>query len=115
MGETPGNGSGSRDRQRRSEGSLDLDSLREEIEAVDEEIVETVARRTYIAESIAEVKMQEGREINDPEREEVVYDRVAEKAEALGIDPERTCEIFEILIEMSKEKQRSHADTEASE
>jgi chorismate mutase len=107
MGRTGRKGSGTGDGQ---PGSLDLEELREEIEGIDREIVESIARRTYVAESIAEVKEERGMEIQDPEREERVLDRVGERAEALEVDPEDVREVFELLMDMSKKEQRRHTD-----
>ena len=38
---------------------MSLDELREEIEEIDRDIVELIARRTYVADAVAEVKAQE--------------------------------------------------------
>lgn len=89
---------------------MSLDELRDEIEEIDAEIVESIARRTYVVESIAEVKKERGMEIHDPEREEQVLERVAERAEALDVDPDDVREVFELLMEMSKREQRRHTD-----
>ncbi len=88
----------------------DLDELREEIEEIDRDIVESIARRIYVVESIAEVKKERGMEIHDPDREKVVLERVAERAESLDVDPDDVCEVFELLMEISKKEQRRHTD-----
>jgi chorismate mutase len=105
--ETRRKGSDARNRQPGS-----LDELRDEIEEIDSEIVESIARRTYVAESIAQVKDERGMEIHDPDREECVLKRVAERAEALDVDPETVREVFELLMDMSKDEQRRHTDTD---
>ena len=89
---------------------MSLEELRDEIEEIDREIVESIARRTYVVESIAEVKKERGMEIHDPKREEVVLDRVAERAESLDVDPEDVREVFELLMDISKKEQRRHTD-----
>lgn len=89
---------------------MSLDELREEIEEIDAEIVESIARRTYVVESIAEVKEERGMEIHDPEREQIVLDRVAERAETLDVDPDDVREVFELLMDISKKEQRRHTD-----
>lgn len=70
--------------------------------------MEAIARRTYIAESIAEVKREKGMRIHDPDREEEVIQRVVEKAGKLELDSETVRRVFELLIEMNKEEQRNH-------
>ena len=89
---------------------MTLEELRDEIEEIDREIVESIERRTYVVESIAEVKKERGMEIHDPKREEVVLDRVAERAEALDVDSEDVREVFELLMDISKKEQRRHTD-----
>ncbi|MFW5984207.1 MAG: chorismate mutase, partial [Halobacteria archaeon] len=69
-------------------------------------------RRTYVAESIAQVKGERGMEIHDPDREEEVLKRVGERAEALDVDPDVVRDVFELLMQMSKDEQRRHADTD---
>jgi len=109
MGRSGRKGSGAKDRQRGSH-DLSLDELREEIEEIDRDIVESIARRTYVVESIAEVKKERGMEIHDPEREQRVLERVAERAEALDVDPDDVREVFELLMDISKKEQRRHTD-----
>lgn len=72
--------------------------------------MESIARRTYVAESIAEVKKERGMSVHDPGREEEVLERVGERAEALDIDPAEVRGVFELLMEMSKKEQRRHTD-----
>jgi len=49
-------------------------------------------------------------EIHDPEREQRVLERVAERAEALDVDPDDVREVFELLMDISKKEQRRHTD-----
>ncbi|MFW5965104.1 MAG: chorismate mutase, partial [Natronomonas sp.] len=53
---------------------MDLDELREEIQTIDREIVELIAQRTYVAESIAAVKRQQGLPTTDESQEQAVMD-----------------------------------------
>lgn len=105
MEKTRRQGSDARNRQPGS-----LDELRDEIEEIDRDIVESIARRTYVAESIAQVKEERGMEIHDPDREQDVLERVADRADSLDVDPEVVREVFELLMEMSKDEQRRHTD-----
>jgi len=54
---------------------MTLDELREEIEAIDREIVELIARRTYVADTVAEVKSQRDLPTTDESQETRVMDR----------------------------------------
>jgi len=85
---------------------MTLDELREEIESIDREIVDLIARRTYVAETIAEVKDEQGLATTDESQEQAVMDRAAENAEAFDVDDNLVKAIFRLLIELNKVEQR---------
>ncbi|WP_255191134.1 chorismate mutase [Natronobeatus ordinarius] len=85
----------------------DLDELREEIQEIDRDIVELIARRTYVADSIAQVKEAEGLPTTDEKQEERVMDRAGENAEQFDVDSNLVKAIFRLLIELNKVEQRS--------
>ena len=60
---------------------MSLDELREEIQSIDREIVEKIAQRTYVADTIAQVKDERGLPTTDEEQEQAVMDRAGENAE----------------------------------
>ena len=85
---------------------MNLDELRTEIEDIDREIVELVARRTYVADTIAEVKAQRGLPTTDESQEERVMQRAAENAERFEVDSNLVKAVFRLLIELNKAEQR---------
>nr|WP_178918331.1 chorismate mutase [Natronomonas gomsonensis] len=85
---------------------MDLDELREEIQTIDREIVELIAQRTYVAESIAAVKRQQGLPTTDESQEQAVMDRAGENAQRFGVDDNLVKAIFRLLIELNKVEQR---------
>ncbi len=85
---------------------MDLDELREEIRTIDREIVELIAQRTYVADSIAEVKRQQGLPTTDESQEEAVMERAGENAEQFDVDANLVKAIFRLLIELNKVEQR---------
>jgi chorismate mutase len=85
---------------------MTLDELREEIESIDREIVDLIARRTYVAETIAEVKAEQGLSTTDESQEEAVMERAGENAAAFGVDDNLVKAIFRLLIELNKIEQR---------
>jgi len=85
---------------------LSLDELREEIRSIDQEIVELIAQRTYVAESIAAVKREEGIPTTDESQEQAVMDRAGENAQRFGVDDNLVKAIFRLLIELNKVEQR---------
>jgi len=85
---------------------MDLDELREEIRNIDQEIVERIAQRTYVAESIAAVKREKGLPTTDESQEQAVMERAGENAEQFDVDANLVKAIFRLLIELNKVEQR---------
>ena len=54
---------------------MSLGELREEIREIDRELVELIARRTYVAHTIADVKDRQGLPTTDERQEARVMDR----------------------------------------
>lgn len=85
---------------------MTLAELREEIESIDREIVELIARRTYVAETVAQVKAVEDIPTTDESQEQRVMDRAGENAEQFDVDSNLVKAIFRLLIELNKVEQR---------
>lgn len=94
------------DSKRRRANDMTLEELRTEIEQIDRELVELIARRTYVATSIAEVKEKEGLPTTDEEQEERVMNRAGRNAEIFELDSNLVKAIFRLLIELNKVHQR---------
>jgi chorismate mutase len=86
---------------------MSLDELREEIQTIDREIVELIAQRTYVAETIAAVKREEDLPTTDEQQEQAVMDRAGENARRFDVDDNLVKAIFRLLIELNKVEQRS--------
>jgi chorismate mutase len=86
--------------------AMTLDELREEIQTIDREIVELIAQRTYVAETIAAVKRDEGLPTTDEQQEQAVMDRAGENAQRFDVDDNLVKAIFRLLIELNKVEQR---------
>lgn len=69
----------------------DLDSLRAELDALDRELVGTIARRLRTVARIAEAKRAAGRPVFDRTREQAVLARARDNARAAGV-PESVAE-----------------------
>lgn len=87
---------------------MSIDELREEIEAIDRELVELIAQRTYVADSIAQVKAQEGLPTTDEAQEQRVMDRAGANAEQFDLDSNLVKAVFRLLIELNKVEQREN-------
>jgi chorismate mutase len=85
---------------------MDLEELRREIRDIDHEIVELIARRTYVADTIAQVKAEHGLPTTDEQQEQEVMDRAGENAEQFDVDANLVKAIFRLLIELNKVEQR---------
>ncbi len=85
---------------------MTLDELRTEIRGIDREIVELIARRTYVADTIARVKAEQGLPTTDEQQEQQVMDRAGENAERFDVDANLVKAIFRLLIELNKVEQR---------
>ena len=85
---------------------MSLDELRDEIQEIDHDIVELIARRTYVADTIARVKDERDLPTTDEAQEERVMDRAGENAERYDVDANLVKAIFRLLIELNKVEQR---------
>jgi len=85
---------------------MSLDELREEIRTIDQEIVEKIAQRTYVADTIAQVKEEQGLPTTDESQEQAVMDRAGENAERFDVDANLVKATFRLLIELNKVEQR---------
>ncbi|WP_436901548.1 chorismate mutase [Halovenus halobia] len=88
--------------------NMSLDELRTEIRGIDREIVELIARRTYVADTIAEVKDEQGLPTTDEQQEQQVMNRAGENAEQFDVDANLVKAIFRLLIELNKVEQREN-------
>jgi len=94
------------DTERRRTEDMNLEELREEIRSIDRELVELIARRTYVADTIAEVKAERELPTTDEQQERRVMERAGENAEQFDVDANLVKAIFRLLIELNKVEQR---------
>jgi chorismate mutase len=95
------------DFERRTE-EMDLEELRTEIAEIDRELVELIARRTYVADTIAQVKADRGLPTTDEQQEQRVMNRAGENAVRFEVDANLVKAIFRLLIELNKVEQRQN-------
>jgi chorismate mutase len=94
------------DDEDRTPEEMDLDELREEIRTIDQEIVELIAQRTYVADTIAAVKDERDLPTTDEKQEQQVMERAGDNAEQFDVDANLVKAIFRLLIELNKVEQR---------
>jgi chorismate mutase len=90
---------------------LSLDSLREEIDKIDEVIVRLLDRRARCAYAIGRVKKEEGLPIYEPQREAAVIARVKELNTRLGgpLDEQAIVRLYERIMDEARRIQRIEA------
>jgi chorismate mutase/prephenate dehydratase len=64
---------------------MKLEELRLKVDDIDKDIVRLIAERIKVAEQIGELKKQEGRQIEDKQREEAIIDKIKSIAHEKGI------------------------------
>lgn len=86
----------------------DMADLRERINEVDRKIVELMVDRLEIARQIGAYKMENGIPIRDVEREELVFKKYRDNAEAMGISPDVAEAVCRILVKDSVDEQAAN-------
>ncbi|MDY0293479.1 MAG: chorismate mutase [Candidatus Methanomethylophilaceae archaeon] len=80
--------------------------LREQIEAIDEEIIDLIATRMEIADELAKAKKKTAQEYWDEDKEKAVIARYHELCEEVSLSEEEARQIAEVLLKISKERQK---------
>jgi chorismate mutase len=78
----------------------DLETLREKVDAVDDQILRDIVQRVKICRAIGELKKQQGKPVHDIHREAQVFERVKERAELLKLDPIISERIYREIVNM---------------
>jgi len=84
-----------------------IPELREEIDQIDREILELVARRLVLVMKVGEVKRSQGLDVYDPNRERDLLERVARAASA-PLTAAMAQRIFQRIIEESRNLEQRH-------
>lgn len=83
-----------------------IEDVRKEIDKVDNEIIQQIAKRQELAKKIARLKFSDGLPIHDEKRTKEVLEGIFNQSVEAKIDPVAVQKIFEILVAMSEERQR---------
>ena len=79
---------------------MDLEALRKEIDAVDNQIIELFAKRMDVAANIAQYKKEVGKAVFDPAREQEKLEVIA--AMSRGDIKDHTVTLFKKIFELSR-------------
>jgi len=83
----------------------EIESLRREINRLNLEIIEKLAKRAETARRIGDVKKKHGMPIVDKSREAKVYQQIRELAENENLDPKKVEKVFKEIVELCTEVQ----------
>ncbi len=88
--------------------AVELDNLRDQIDAVDKQMLQLLAQRLSLVEKVGEVKSEHGLPIYVPEREAAMLASRREEAEKIGVPPQL---IEDILRRTMRESYASEKDS----
>ncbi len=83
-----------------------IDELRQQIDAIDKELIELLAKRKEVSKKIGEIKKELQIDVFDEKRWEDIVKKVQQKAEELHLDKDFVKKIFETIHEHSKKIQQ---------
>jgi len=89
------------------ENGKSLDTLREQLDRIDRELIERAAERQRIVSEIGRIKKSAGRQLRDYRRERQVLDGVRAHATGFGLDPDVAERLLTTLIEASLTRQET--------
>jgi chorismate mutase len=84
-----------------------LETLREEINRIDENIVGLLSKRMELAKKIATLKKEKGIPVEDRDRERTLFLKLENEARRNNIDENFVSEIFGMIISHSKNIQNN--------
>ncbi|MDD1678552.1 MAG: chorismate mutase [Methanomicrobiales archaeon] len=85
---------------------MTIGTIREEINQIDRQLIALIGKRQGLAAKLALLKHREGLPIRDEKRRREVLEDVFNFAVEQQIDPVFVQKIFELLIDMSEQRQR---------
>jgi len=92
----------------------DLDTLRQEIDAIDDQIVELISRRFKTTQTIGHLKAQDSLPVVDRNREKQIIARLAEKSESLSLNPDLIQSIFTSILSEAVSQHHDHREEGSS-
>ncbi len=87
---------------------LDIDTIRKNINQLDDDLLRIFNQRAALALEIGEVKNQLGLPIYDPRREKLIFKRIQEKNQG-PLDNSAIIRLFERVIDESRSLERTHS------
>lgn len=82
--------------------------LREMIEDIDQQIIESIATRMEIADELAKAKKQSAQAYWDEAKEHEVINRYHELCEEVSLSEDEARQIADVILKISKERQHHY-------
>jgi chorismate mutase/prephenate dehydratase len=90
------------------EAPTDLAALRAEIERIDGELLDLLARRMRSAEAVAAAKLDAAWPFRDPAREDRLLVHLRRSAVERGLDPHEIERLYRVVLDMSVARQQAY-------
>lgn len=84
---------------------MDLESLRKQIDLLDENLLQLLKKRFSLTHQVGKLKKQRKLPIEDAKREEEILSRLLSKAETFGLGGGFIKSLFKQILEESKKEQ----------
>ena len=84
----------------------DTEEFREQIAAIDAEIIDLIATRMEIADELAKAKKKSSQSYWNDEKEKEVIGRYYELCEEVSLSEDEARQIAEVLLKISKDRQK---------
>lgn len=94
--------------------STSLEEARARIDEIDRRIVELLAERYAVVDTLCETKAENGDTVKDEDREQALLDHVAAIAENHDLSPELARRLYDEILEHSVRRQRERRGDEAA-
>lgn len=82
-----------------------LDSLRNQIDECDQSLLELLAQRQQLVEQLVQLKRLSGDALFVPEREQAIFEELAQKAQRLGLQPDFVQDVMHRIMRDSYQRQ----------
>lgn len=81
----------------------EIQPFRLEIDQINEEIIKKISQRKEAALAIGEIKKKYGKPVIDKAREKAILERIREKAQNNGLEPDALERVFKEIIRLCVE------------
>lgn len=91
-----------------------IEALRREIDAINDHLLELIAKRQIVSVAIGSIKAEQGLPLYSHEREAQLLAKFRQDAVAHGLDPDYVEELMNVVLRHSRAAQRKRVDESGS-